>query len=210
MGFKRYALAMVSASPQESGTRARTRRAILSAAASVLAHHRNATLADIAEAADVGRSTLHRYFSDRDELVKAVAENSLKVLEESTTEAAISEGSAVEAMRRLIAAMVATGDHLLYLFGDPRVLEGFAAPSEPDCPEEPADPVIDLIRRGQAEGLFDSEFGPTWIQHTLWALVYTGCEEVGSGRMPRHRATAAVIRTFENGVHVRAATPSPG
>lgn len=65
---------MVS-SMRESGARGRTRRAILGAAASVLSRRRDATLADIA-AAEVGRSTLQRYFPDREMLLSAVVEDS--------------------------------------------------------------------------------------------------------------------------------------
>ncbi len=43
-------------------TRNRTERAILEAAVSVLARDRAATLPQIAQAAGVGRTTLHRYF----------------------------------------------------------------------------------------------------------------------------------------------------
>jgi AcrR family transcriptional regulator len=182
---------------QESGVRGRTRRAILSAAASVLARDRTATLADIAVAADVGRSTLHRYFPDREELVNAVIEDSFEVLHESLTAAALEDGPPLEAMRRLVAALVDVGDRLQFLFGDKRTLEGRETA---DVDDAAAQPGIALIERGQAEGVFDAEVSAAWIEHALWALVYTACEDAAQGKMPRHAITATVIRTFEKGI----------
>jgi AcrR family transcriptional regulator len=184
-----------------SGARDRTRRAILGAAASVLARDRAATLADIAAAAQVGRSTLHRHFADREELVGAAIEDSLATLDRSVADAALDQGPPLEAIRRLVAAMVDVGDRLLFLFGDPRVLEGREGPASSDRP------VIELIERGQAEGVFDPEVSPGWIEHVLWALVYTAAEEVSAGRLPRHGVTPTVIRTFEHGVRDRRSAP---
>jgi AcrR family transcriptional regulator len=183
----------------ESGARGRTRRAILSAAATVLARDRAATLADIAEAADVGRSTLHRYYPDRDVLIKAVVEDSLTVVQQATEGAALDDGSPLEAMRRLVAGMVDAGDRLLFLWGDPKVFEGYPTVDDPDC-DPPDDPVLRLIERGQAAGVFDPDLSPRWVQHVLWALVYTAVEEADQGRMPRHGITSTVIRTMEKGV----------
>ena len=175
----------------ESGPRGRTRRAILTAAASVLAHDRTATLADIAAAADVGRSTLQRYFPDREELVGAVVTDSLDALGRAVAEAALDQGPPLEAMRRLITAMVDLGDRVLFLYGDPGVL---------DREDEAGAPAVTgLIERGQAAGVFDPEAGAAWIEQTLWALVYAGCDAAGRGTLPRHAAAATVIRTFENG-----------
>jgi AcrR family transcriptional regulator len=184
-----------------SGVRDRTRRAILGAAASVLARDRGATLAEVAAAAGVGRSTLHRYFADREQLVQAAVEDSLRALDQSMEDAALDQGPPLEAMRRLVAAMVGVGDRLLFLFGDPRVLEGREGPMPT------GGPVIELIERGQAEGVFDPEVSPGWVEHVLWALVYTAAEEANNGRLPRHGVTATVIRTFENGIRDRRRTP---
>ncbi|WP_433254129.1 TetR/AcrR family transcriptional regulator [Streptosporangium sp. CA-135522] len=184
----------------ESGTRSRTRRAILSATASVLARDRTATLADIAEAAQVGRSTLHRYFPDRQELLNAAVVDSFGAVERSMAEAAVDQGPPLEAMRRLITAMVDVGDRLAFLFGDPRVLEEFSACFEPDLS---VPTTVGLIERGQAEGVFDPELSPEWIQQLLWALTYTGWEAAEKGMLPRHSVAATVTRTFENGVTVR-------
>ncbi|MEW2354193.1 TetR/AcrR family transcriptional regulator [Spirillospora sp. NPDC029432] len=193
----------------ESGVRGRTRRAILGAAASLLARRRGATLAEIAEAADVGRSTLHRYFPDRDELMRAVVDDSVEAIGRSVEGAAIGDGPPLEAMRRLVAAMVESGDRIMFLWGDPRVLEEYGPrarwgdAAEEDCEGDERfadDPVLDLIRRGQAEGVFDAELSPEWIQHTLWSLVFTGVEDADKGLLPRHGVTATVIRTFENGI----------
>jgi AcrR family transcriptional regulator len=191
----------VSASvPSKTSVRSRTRGAILAAAAVVLARDRAATLPDIAEAAGVGRTTLHRYFPDRESLIEAAVEDSIQAISQSVAEAALDQGPSMDAMRRAVAAMVAVGDRLMFVFGDPRVLQGYRAPAGV---VPPSDPVLDLIKRGQAEGAFDPEVSASWIQHVLWVLVYRGCEDADSGELPRHGITATVIRTLENGIHVR-------
>jgi AcrR family transcriptional regulator len=193
---------MTRAHVSESGTRYRTRRAILNAAASVFARNRSATLADVAEAAEVGRSTLHRYFADRDDLINSVVADSYQAIKQSVVYADVERGEPIEAIRRLVVGMVELGDRLLFLFGDPRMAEDYAA-SEPDEPPM-ATSVIELIKRGQGEGVFTSDVSPEWIQHVLWSLVYTGCEMSGRGMMSRHEIASTVIHTLEHGV-VRAA-----
>lgn len=180
-----------------SGSQARTRGAILAAAATVLARNHDATLPAIAEAAGVGRTTLHRYFPDRETLIAATVADSLAAVERSVAEAAVDQGPPADAMRRLVAALVAVGDRLTYLFGDPRVLASQGAAAEAPAAD---DPVIALIERGQREGVFDAGVSAVWILHTLWALVYTGSEEAQRGRLPRHGVVATVIRTLENGI----------
>jgi len=185
----------------ESAVRSRTRRAILSATASVLARDPDATLPAIAEAAGVGRTTLHRYFPDREALVAATVADSVAAIEQAVQDAAVGDGPPVAAMRRLVAALVAVGDRLIFLFADPRVLaaHGTEAPGA----SRDNDPVIELIERGQAEGVFDAGVDADWIRHTLWALVYTGWEAAQDGRLPRHGVVATVVRTLEGGISAR-------
>jgi AcrR family transcriptional regulator len=176
----------------------RTRSAILTAAASVLARDRAATLPEIAKAAGVGRTTLHRYFPDRDTLIKAAVEDSVEAIGEATIEARLDQGTPAEALHRLVTAYLHVGDRLVFLFNDPHIMRGYGV----EQPEEPssADPVLDLITRGQREGVFDGSVSPQWIQHVLWALVYTGIDEVDKGAMSRHGVAATVIRTLERGI----------
>jgi AcrR family transcriptional regulator len=186
---------MRSPTTAESGVRGRTRRAILEAAATTLTRDRAATLADIAAAADVGRSTLQRYFPDREELLGAVVADSLRAVGQATADAALDHGPPLEAMRRLVTAMVGVGDRVLFLYGDPRVLERAGETSDGGSPE-----VIGLIARGQTAGVFDPGAGAAWIEQVLWALVYAGCAAADQGTLPRHAAATSVIRAFENGV----------
>lgn len=171
----------------DSPARSRTRRAIVLAAAAVLAADRTAPLARVAEAAEVGRSTLHRYFPDREELVRAVAADSFQVLAESVHRAALDQGPPAGALRRLVAALVESGDRLRFLT---------AVRGMPDAP--PA--VSDLIARGQAERALDRRPAPGWIWRTVWALAHAGCEEVAAGRADRHAATDLAIYTLEHGI----------
>ncbi|MFE2291393.1 TetR/AcrR family transcriptional regulator [Streptomyces sp. NPDC059452] len=195
----------MSSASMESGTRSRTRRAILGAAAEVLARDRAATLADIAEAAEVGRSTLHRYFPDRDVLVKAAVADAYLVIQQSIQDAAVDEGPPLEALRRLVAAMVDTGDRMVFLYGDSRVLEDFGEGDEEagDGPDSVSRMMTGLIERGQADGVFAPDLAVQWVQDTLWALVYAGCDAAGRGVLPRHGVAVAVMRMLENGIRTQ-------
>jgi AcrR family transcriptional regulator len=194
---KQYAGDMSSGTTPRSGARVRTQRAILDAAASVLARDRTATIPSIADAAGVGRTTVHRYFPDREALIHATVEDSVDVVQRSLAAAALHEGPPVDAMRRAIAAMVAVGDRLMFLFGDPRALETYGV-TIAAMPLD--DPVRALITRGQAEDAFDAEVSAAWIQHVLWAVVLRGCVDADSGGLPRHGVVATVIRTLERGI----------
>lgn len=165
---------------------------------SLLARDRAATLPQIAAAAGVGRTTVHRYFADRDTLITAAVEDSAQVIGEAITEARLHEGTPREALHRLVTAYLSVGDRLIFLFNDPHVMQGYGV-HHPDSPPA-SDPVMDLIERGQREGVFDAQATAWWIQHVLWALVYTGIDEVDRGNVSRHGVAATVIRTLERGI----------
>ncbi|MEV7286941.1 TetR/AcrR family transcriptional regulator [Streptomyces sp. NPDC093252] len=194
--------APAGSAPVESGTRNRTRRAILDAAASVLARDRRATLAEIAQAADVGRSTLHRYFPDRDRLLHAAVLDSLEIIDRAVHDAATEQGPPDEAMRRLVAAVVGVGHRMLFVFGEPQIFEDAAA-EQAEGEDATERLILALVERGQRDGVFDSGVSATWIMQVLWALVYAGAEAAQSGTVPAPGVAAQVVRALEGGVLAR-------
>lgn len=178
-----------------TGAQSRTRAAILEATASVLARDRTATLPEIAVAAQVARSTLHRYFADRDRLIYETTLDSVRVISDILATAATDEGSAVDAMRRVITTLAPEGDRIVFLFADPAVLRDIPAEQLPNSA-----PVLDLIIRGQHEGVFDSELAPEWIRIALFGMLVKACSEAAHGTVPRHSIVPSVIRIFERGV----------
>jgi AcrR family transcriptional regulator len=185
---------MGAVTEQLSGSQVRTRNAILAATASVIARNRAATLPDIAQAAGVGRTTVHRYFPDRECLMTQTRADSIRMLDKAIREAATDQGPARDAMRRAIAAMASAGDRILFLFDDPAVMRDVPPAEQPN-----EDLVLDLIRRGQEEGVFTSDLSVEWIEHTLFALVHWACRDANAGTLPRHAVVPTIIRTFEGG-----------
>jgi AcrR family transcriptional regulator len=182
-------------SKELSGPQSRTRAAILNATASVLARDRTATLPEIAAAAEVGRTTLHRYFTDRDRLVHEATLDSIRVINETIASAATDEGPAIDAMRRLITTMVPVGDRIVFLFADPAVLRPIA---DDDLPDH--EPIMKLIARGQNDGVLSTELSVEWIELTLFALLLRGCREAANGVVPPRSVVTSIIRIFEHGV----------
>ncbi|OEJ22286.1 TetR/AcrR family transcriptional regulator [Streptomyces subrutilus] len=184
---------------QTSSARNRTERAIVTAAVRVWARERAATLPQVAEAAEVGRTTLHRYFPERDGLLRAATEHALEAIGGAIVEAEPDKGHPLDAMRRVIAALASASDAIMFVFGDQSLVRDVAPTLESDLPA-PHDPVIDLIRRGQAEDVFDDQLSAEWIQQVLWGVTYTAFEQVERGALAKFDVTATVTRTLERGV----------
>jgi AcrR family transcriptional regulator len=186
----------MKAGPRElTGPQSRTRAAILTATASVLARDRTATLPQIAAAAEVARSTLHRYFVDRDRLIYETTVDSIRVINEIIAAAATDEGPAIDAMRRLITTLAPVGDRIVFLFADPAVLRNIPPDEQPDH-----DPIIRLIARGQQEGSYDTDLSPEWIEITLFGLLIRGSVQATRGVVSHRSLVTSITRIFEHGV----------
>lgn len=179
----------------ESGTRARTRRAILDAAVAVLGRNTGASMAEIASAAGVGRTTVHRYFPERSDLIAAIGADTLEKVNAAAARARLAEGPALTAMDRLAQELFELGDIFMLAFTEPQLL------SAPEWEQESAQDreFYRLVERGQAEGAIDQRLTPAWVQQVLWALLFAAWEHVKEGT-PRHEALSLCLLTLRKAV----------
>jgi AcrR family transcriptional regulator len=179
-----------------TGTRARTRRAILDAAVAVLSQNSGASLGDIAAAADVGRTTVHRYFPERSDLISALGAQALEQVAAAAQRARLGEGPAPDAIVRLCRELFELGDLLMIMIVDPQIL------AEPEWQEETETDraILELVARGQREGTVDPEVPPLWVQHVLWALLYTAWEHARSNGASKHDALTFCERTLRRAI----------
>lgn len=177
----------------ETGVRARTRRAILDAAIETLTRTPSASMADIATAANVGRTTVHRYFAERSDLIDAISVDALERVGHATGRARLDDGPAPAALVRLCQEYFELGDVMNLLFTMPDLL------TRPEWQEETEDDrvLLRLVERGQREGTIDATLPAAWLQQVLWSLQYTAWEMVRSYDTPKHEALTLCLRTLE-------------
>ncbi|MFD0556544.1 TetR/AcrR family transcriptional regulator [Stackebrandtia endophytica] len=178
----------------ESNTRSRTRRAILDAAVSLLSKDATASLSDIAAEAGVGRTTVHRYFPERADLLKAISTDALEQIETMSTRARLDEGPAIDGLRRLCQEYFELGEVLNLLFNNPQLItnEEWTNPTEADHA------LDDLVKRGLADGEFADHVTPQWAVHVLWSLLYAGWSHVEQDGVSKHEALTRTIATLTN------------
>ncbi len=177
------------------GARARTRRAILDAAVTVLSRNPGASLAEVAEAAQAGRTTLHRYFPERSGLLDAVSADVLARIDAAVLRGRPGDGSGRAALLRVCRELYDLGD-LLTL-----VLSGQLSerPEWQMCTDADA-ALLALIQRGHSDGSIGPDLTPEWLQRLLWSLLSAadahGRESAGS----RHDALAMALRSIDGAV----------
>ncbi|MGW0040247.1 TetR/AcrR family transcriptional regulator [Rhodococcus sp. NPDC003348] len=183
---------MTTEEATESGTKARTRRAILDAAVEVLSKNAGAPLSEVATAADVGRSTLHRYYPERGDLVAALGGHALDKLDAALVRARPTEGPADEAIRRMSHECFEIGPTLSLVYGDVQVFSNEAFWVRLDRTDEP---LLDLLERGIAEGTFTATLKVRWIRRMLWWCLLTGWEAFAHEGYSRTEALEAIDET---------------
>ncbi|GAB3748958.1 TetR/AcrR family transcriptional regulator [Nocardiopsis nanhaiensis] len=132
----------------------RTRAAILDAAATILAAEGEAaSLADVAQAAGIARSTLYRYFTTRDALLTALAETGAREVDSRLSEMADSSLPIPEALARLTRSLLAVGTKYVALT---------TLRPKPDEPTnaELIEPLAQLFRRGIDDGTIRKNLDP--------------------------------------------------
>ncbi|MGB5112186.1 MAG: TetR/AcrR family transcriptional regulator [Mycobacterium sp.] len=177
----------------ESGARGRTRRAIVEAAISVITDNPAATLSDIAEVAGVGRSTLHRYFPERSDLLRAVA---LEV--HAASNAAIEAadptcGPVLAALRRVVESQLDLGPIVLFIYTEPSIQADPELSAHLNTGDEA---IAEILARATADR---PELPPGWARRVFWSLLLTGYEAVKQDGTPRHQIVDAIMKTLTEG-----------
>jgi TetR/AcrR family transcriptional repressor of lfrA len=184
---------------QASGSRTRTRQAIVDAAIEVLARNPGASLGDVAAAANVGRTTLHRYFAERADLTAALRAEAVNRLCQATERARVADGTGAAAIRRLCQEYFDLGDVLSLIFN------GQIPLTDADWEQTPSGDAdfVEMAERGHRDGTVDPQLPASWIQSLVWSQLYAGWSYISEQGVSRHEALRLILRSIEGAVSVR-------
>ncbi len=181
-------------------TRLRTPAAILETAAHVLADHGDATMADIAAAASVGRATLYRYFPTREALLAALAAEATQELLARITDAGLDRTPVPEALQRLLRAFLTVGDRYVVLFR-----ERIKPHGQPGEQEEAARrqlvgaPIQALFQRGVDDGTLRDDLGADALARLFGGLVLAAVEAALPRTLGIEQTAASIASLFLDG-----------
>ncbi|WP_235939967.1 TetR/AcrR family transcriptional regulator [Occultella kanbiaonis] len=193
--FEKRGQSMVHSAPGETARRAdavRNVESIIGAAITCLARDPNATMADIAKEAGLGRVTLYGHFASRPALVDAVVARVIEQGELALAEVDV-DGDPRATLNRLIhsswhlvdqsrAVVVAAQDEL-------------TAERIRQLHEGPAARVRLLIERGRERGDFRTDMPVSWQVAMLHQILHGAGIEVSAGRLDPTHAPELVTRT---------------
>jgi TetR/AcrR family transcriptional regulator, mexCD-oprJ operon repressor len=189
----------MTASAEPSAPRARradARRniaAILDAALTCLAANTDASMADIAAAAGVGRVTLYGHFKTRADLIDAVLVRTTTrahdILAQTDT-----AGEPHEALARLVAASWLLVDQFRFM------LAAASRELPPERIRDVHDQVLgrigELIERGRHVGVFRTDLPAQWLTGLCMTVMHAAAADVSSGRMPATEVPSVVTATL--------------
>ena len=177
---------------------------ILEAAAACLSRSTTASMAEIAQAAGLGRVTVYGHFPSREALIEATL---VRLLDQG--DAVLSgldlAGDPRQALRTLIESswrLMADADAVL------QAAQSVLPPGRiRELHAKPAQRVEELIRRGQAEGAFRTDLPTTWLVSVLYHVLKGAAADVGAGRLDPLDApqfiAATVLAAYANGDRAR-------
>ncbi|WP_031468033.1 TetR/AcrR family transcriptional regulator [Sciscionella sediminilitoris] len=172
-----------------------SRETILRAAATLLSRNNGATMDEVAKAAGISRATLHRYFAGRKTLIKALEELGIAETERAFQAARLDEGTATEALHRVVAETESTAPLLSFLLSEDQLY--LEEPSEGW--QQLEDRLAALFHRGQADGEFRIDMSTTWLSDALLALIAAAAWSAQFGRIASKDYRAMVLDLFLNG-----------
>jgi TetR/AcrR family transcriptional repressor of lfrA len=184
---------MAGLEAMESGPRERTRRAILDAAMSVIGANPAAPVSDIAAAANVGRSTVHRYYPERADLIRALAVHVHAISSAAIKAADPASGPPIAALRRVVECQLDLGPIVLYMYNEPTVIADPELMAHLDTGDEA---IIEVLARVATDG---SNTPPGWPRRVFWALLQAGYEAAQHDGAPRHQIVDAIMASLTAG-----------
>ena len=175
-----------------------TRDAIIESAFQLLSKDTSSSLADIAKQAGIGRATLHRHFSSRDDLLLELARTALKQLDDAAEKSTKQAQSYSEALELSLKAIVPLADRQWFLSGD-------TIEQHPEIRKEhqrQMQELADVIDKAKTEGCFKKSIPTQWIAQVCDYLTFAAWEMIRNNSATPEQAAELVWNTLMNGTGV--------
>ena len=174
--------------------------------ARALAREPGSSMQEIATAAGVSRTTLHRVFGDRDSLVERVSEHVLADCARVFDEAGIDDAPVLEAFDRLIESTLPLAKAYALLFAEPGVYRIARLVDEIRAQDERFERYF---ARGQAAGAFRPDLPPRWLVYSVGSQLTALWWAIDDGFAGTRDAPRLIRATVLGGIAARAVTDSP-
>jgi len=174
----------------------RARPPLLDVAAEVLVADPAASLAEVAAAAGIGRTTLHKHYATRDDLLCAVGHRAVDLWEQAVAGAGGSDDPD-GGLGALVTAMIPIGPQLAFLWRTPALdhldeLVGASQSVERRC--------LAVLKRAQDLGCIAAGTPDWWLLQMLFSVVYGAAEYVRAGQLAPLDAPGLALGTFLRGL----------
>ncbi|MFJ2579529.1 TetR/AcrR family transcriptional regulator [Kitasatospora aureofaciens] len=182
------------------------RDTVLEAAVGVLSRRPTAHLDEIARAAGISRATLHRLFPGREALIREVGLLGLQRFAAALDTAAVEDGDAEAALRRLVDAAVPDAALCAFLAGENQLYDDDHVNALWDVQ---IDRLHALFLRGQQQGVFRIELSAAWLSEAFFDLIAGVGWAIQDGRLAPRDAAFSITELFLGGALRRHAAPNP-
>jgi AcrR family transcriptional regulator len=175
-----------------------TGASLLDIAVEVLVADPSASLAQVARAAGIGRTTLHKHYATRDDLLRAVGHRALDLWERVADQHPTHQHSTDDGgLRALVEAMVPIGPHLAFLWRNP-IFDHAEDIGRRWRAVEPR--TLALLKRARDRGVLRADVADFWLLQTFHSLVYVAAESVRTGHLAPRDAPGLVVDTLMRGL----------
>ena len=170
----------------------RNRETVLEAAIRLLAERPDASMRDVADASGLGRTTVYRHFSTREDLVRALFDRVFAESGERMAAAAASGGDAPAVLRRIAADLVDLGERWRFLehHRDLRE-ERMANPQEVEN-----EPYERWFGDAQARGELRSDLPLAWMLAMVRGMTVAATDELLAGTVDREAGGRLLGESF--------------
>jgi AcrR family transcriptional regulator len=183
------------------------REQILAAAQRHLNADATASMAELAEAAGVGRATIHRHFATREALLTEIGQRSLdrweSRLEEREVAQVVAAGDAARiraCLAGLVEDFVADAEDFGFALTDAYMC---TAPALLERTGSLFAREVELYAAGQAAGVLRADVTPRWLGHAVYGLLVAARDALRAGDVPRRDLGALVLGSFLTGSAAR-------
>jgi AcrR family transcriptional regulator len=183
----------------------RNLKAILDAAERLLDRGEQITISAVAAEAGLSRVTVYAHFGTREQLLQGVGERAAQRVAAALDEAALDEGSALDALDRGLA--------LAWQFLDQHqaIVHATGSHLSTDARRHLHGPVLvrmeGLIERGRRQGSLRTDLPTEWLLASFYALIHAAADEVRMGRLQPSAAHAVLKTTVHDVLGRRECTP---